>query len=491
MLTSLPEDALVYVLSFLEPPDILPLCSTCKRLYELGNLRIVWTNASQFHVIARGYPFPSIDISSYDVRDLRRKTLSAYSLAHRWLAGLSSPRRKSYISGTSGTSVSHVRFLPGHGDRFLLTIAKSIWSAVAIWDLSSKESRKVGEWSPRGAIFNGFALNEDPDGGAELAISVHLNGEASVRLLSLDEGIDGPCTFREIYTVSTTMRPLKLVGYLLALSDETSQTAVWNWRNGTYAILENSIEDVPVGQSAYNECIQVLFAHRSILVVRARSVHLFPYPTLKPYYPDDPHPTPYTPIAHHSFGWVDGMCVNVCPYLDRGTTTVSSWSPLSILVRGESDDPWTSDVLNLELYTIDPNADYPSDDGDLDTHIPPYLFPPRLVNQVRSLRGSLRCTQVFLGRFGTAAWIQPQERFYAGLLADVPQQMQVDRRGRTPHESLMMAVFPGSLSTAEGEVVARRVFVNEANNWTSFDYDEVRGRVALGSSFGVITLLEL
>jgi len=57
----------------------------------------------------------------------------------------------------------------------MMTISKSVWSEMAIWDMGEEDARKVCEWSPRGAIFNGFALNSDPDSEATVAISLHLN----------------------------------------------------------------------------------------------------------------------------------------------------------------------------------------------------------------------------------------------------------------------------------------------------------------------------
>jgi hypothetical protein len=147
----------------------------------------------------------------------------------------------------------------------------------------------------------------------------------------------------------------------------------------------------------------------------------------------------------------------------------------------------------------------------------PYLFPPRLTHKVASLRGSLRCKQIALGRFGTALWVQPRDRFATGLLADVPDYLNPPASRR--NEALVAAVFPGSLNPSsrgrrdkeqggsesvddvldelgdsEEEVVVagRNIFENApGSSWTSFDYDEVGGRVALGSSFGKVTILQL
>lgn len=264
-----------------------------------------------------------------------------------------------------------------------------------------------------------------------------------------------------------------------------------------------------------NDCVQVVFSHESILVVRARSIHLFPFPDLEYPHSSGEQPTIYKPIAHHSFGWVDGECVAICPFIYPTPTKTSkaTWLPLSILVGGESDDPWAADIHYLELYTLEPNPDYPEEAGahgqafrkDISGQTPetrlsasPYLFPPQLTNKVACLRGSLRCKRVLLGRFGTAVWIQPRDRFIGGLLADIPANLVPSSNA---HESLVITAFPGSLNTgagADGElmttsiVVGKKIYQNQSNtSWTSFDYDEIGGRIVLGSSFGRVTVLYL
>jgi len=316
------------------------------------------------------------------------------------------------------------------------------------------------------------------------------------------------------------MKPVTLMGDLLALSDNISQTAIWNWRIGSYAILQHEHNDVVVLQvrTSYvhyillmmtilfqsNDCIQILFTYQSILIVRARSIHLFPFPTLLVQNANEPPPTPHLPIADHSFGWVDSECVTICPFLDQSAAQPSlPWHPLSILVRGESDDPWSSDIHNLELYTLQPNPLYACDQPTLgeDNPIPPYLFPPRLQHQVPCLRGSLSCKHTILGRFGTAIWIQPRDRFVGGLLADIPAYLVPSSNSQ---ETLVVVVFPGSLNPGasgslenegDGEskvIVGKKLIGNDGmNSWTSFDYDEVGGRVVLGSNFGRVTVLEL
>jgi hypothetical protein len=108
------------------------------------------------------------------IPELEWNTCHAFFLASRWLSGCSI-RRTSFIDATSNTSVSEIRFVPGHRGEWILTVSKGIWDVITIWDVSAKP-QKCCEWSPRGAIFNGFVLNSDGSSEATLAVSVMKDG---------------------------------------------------------------------------------------------------------------------------------------------------------------------------------------------------------------------------------------------------------------------------------------------------------------------------
>jgi len=229
-----------------------------------------------------------------------------------------------------------------------------------------------------------------------------------------------------------------------------------------------------------------------------------------------------------------------------GSNTLSEGlpPPLTILVRSQSDNPWTSDEHSLDLYALMPNPDTNLDVtqseppflGNLaspvaaDTPVPtlsdtppeprrtPYLFPPLPTSRISSIRGSLRCTDVVLGPCRTAVWIRPHDSSLAGLMGGLQngEQYQLPsylfEQTERSQEGLVCAVFPGPLcqnhmhkygahessrgtgntprhSKAEGDV--RMMWMNELNNWTTLDYYEAMGRIALGSGDGYVTLLEL
>lgn len=168
----------------------------------------------------------------------------------------------------------------------------------------------------------------------------------------------------------------------------------------------------------------------------------------------------------------------------------------------------------------------------------PYLFPPARADQTSAtVRGFLRCRDIVLGPSGTALWIQPRAARTAHLTgydvhssaAQVPDSFNPDfqlhyahpsfstgfaeppaDQGRTA-ECLCAAVFAGPLQrrrhaggsreAEEGDgahggtraQAARTLWLQrkEGCNWAALDYEEEVGRVALGSSDGSVTVLDL
>lgn len=144
-------------------------------MWAISKLRIVWTNACAAYILEKGYPFPSQPLDAMSVSELEQRTCHAFYLSSRWLSGLSQPRRTLLIDATAAISASLVRFLPGRFGDWLVTVSKSIWHVLTIWDISSEPPRKACDWSPRGAIFSGMAVNADPASEATLALSVAQN----------------------------------------------------------------------------------------------------------------------------------------------------------------------------------------------------------------------------------------------------------------------------------------------------------------------------
>jgi hypothetical protein len=469
-------------------------------------------------VLSHGYPFSQLPLNS--LPHLESLTRKAYSLGRKWLSPCPNPLTSQIFAANPSTYIEAVKFLPGKN--WLLVVSKGIWSGITAWDLDAGITR-MAEWTPKGAIFNGFAVNADPDSKATLAVSIQdrlviclgfVYSSAQIwlsfpriQILSLlCNASSTTVAFQSISTIHTRMRPIALQGDIIAFSDDFSDTIVRNLKDDTCAALRNT---AVTGETAWkvilflyfftcgprsrlnnfkaDRCIQVVFAYRCIVVIRARSIHLFAEPILN-------HSMPiYGALTRHSFGWLDGVSVSMTPRPNPvDIHDHPSHNPICILLRSESDDPWSQEQHTLRFFTLRPNPQYPislRQNDDSGTNISPYLFPPSLTAEVSSVHGSLRCADIQLQPYGTAVWVHPRNRAVAGLISDDAHVATPDTP--TASERLVAAVFPGRLNRTGTGDGPKTLWTNEHNDWTCLDYNEEFGRIALGSRGGSVTVLQL
>jgi hypothetical protein len=127
----------------------------------------VWRDVCISDVLSRGYPFSQLPLNS--LPNLESLTRKAYALGKKWLSPSPAPRTARVFDANPSTYIEDVIFLPAKN--CLLVVSKGIWSGITAWGLDAGFSR-MAEWSPRGAIFNGFAVNINPDSEATLAVSI-------------------------------------------------------------------------------------------------------------------------------------------------------------------------------------------------------------------------------------------------------------------------------------------------------------------------------
>ncbi|KAF7355651.1 F-box domain-containing protein [Mycena sanguinolenta] len=486
-LHDLPDDVIICLFEQLDVPQILVFRQTCKRMHKISELRSVWINAYNNQILRPCHPFPTdVAIDTLPASDLECHVRRAFLLATRWLSdGPLCCGVHCEFDATNGTPVSDLRFLPGHGGTRIIAVSTSIWPIIALWELSDSGAPplKRFEWSNRDSLLHNYVINSDKTADAALAVSVNQGGDTHVEILSIHEELG----FRSLGRIDSTLTPVYFHRDLLVLCDDKDKSVVMNWKSGVSAILRRpeSVSQIQTGIGINDRCIQVMVLVAGILVIRERSLSLFANPTLT----TDP-PVVHAPILPvRYFGWLDGVAA--APILSSRSIEFNANSPppLSVLIRPELDDPWAADDHKLDLYVLHPEPTFP-----LST-TRPYMFPPVLTAQVPSLRGSLQCSDLRLGAHGTAIWIEPQDRSSGGLLADA--HAPVVRQ----NERLVGAVFPGPLfrewagdpvlGATPISVRGRTLHANELNNWNALDYDEARGRVAIGSTRGRITILSL
>lgn len=517
---------------------------------------MVWTRALAAYILAEGIPFPPVALDSLATPQLERLVLRARRLAQFWVRPMNPlASLHAEFAASSGTGITDVRFLPAH-PRWVLTVARGIWPEISCWDVGLDEGgglalrgawapRKLAEWFRKGAVFTAIAVNSDPGAEACLAVSMSFSGEDRVEVLALRQSGGSGVQFVTLATIKPSFRVMAFKGDVLALSDDMNETQLVNWRTNALACLWGS--DAPSEHNfQHNRCLDVLLSSSCTIVVRARTFEVFCTPELVP-----PHTVtePHQPVATHHFGWLDGVAVveqAQLPDRDRHAGVPR----ISILLRAESDDPWATYMHTIDLHTLESDPEYsavpaspPSDtsipesgvrpessyeDGghlhgtsynassaaDRPSRTPrrcPYLFPPVHTTSFSASRGHLRCTDMHLGRHGTALWIAPRPARDVGLTAfDVhasePQGTGVHPLTGAPSvrcERVVGALLPGALRDGHARGLWRSSDVRgrgqrtlwasaaTGGTWTSFDYDEARGVVVLGDSTGVVTVLRL
>ncbi|KAG2132948.1 hypothetical protein DEU56DRAFT_811380 [Suillus clintonianus] len=465
-LDSLDDDTLLGVFFELTVPDVLSLRQTCRRLRVFSTQQIVWQNIGSSQILQQGIPFSKKALSSFSVHDLEYRVRRAYHLGKAWQAP-SITFRPSGFAASRGGPVQDIHFIPGYDRRWLITVSQGIWSMITLWDRHTLT--RVTSWSPQKAVFSALAVNTSEDSEAALAVSLHRYDSVVVEILAItSKAPNSPLGFECIARHNTLRQPIAMHGSLLALADDEAETVIWNWKTQEYAVLQS-----PVDEDLWrNQCTQVVFAYKTILVVRARSVHAFAEPKLEPH----PNTCVHHPYAQSTFGWVDGIFVSISPSSPKDPTGMKG-QPLSVLVRKQIDDPWSS-TFKIQLWTLSPSNETTVDG-------PHYIFPPSMTTEMLSpRRGALRCTDMVLGPYGTAVWVQPEDFSVAGLIFSsnmpVPQS----------HEILVAVAFPGLLNT-QGEPQVKSSWKNLGENWTCLDYDEERGCIALGSVVGAVTILDI
>ncbi|KAH7913642.1 hypothetical protein BJ138DRAFT_1099327 [Hygrophoropsis aurantiaca] len=483
-LDKLNDDILIIIFSIFSIPDILAFRQVCKRFALISEQRIVWHNAYTTQILQQNIPFTSQPLPSLSDKQLEKLVRRAESLGRRWRSSLSEPRCAISSHIGKGAPVEEVRFIPGHDGQWVVTVSKGIWSKLTLWNCF--DLAPVAMWAPDKALFDGIAVNTEFQSSALLAISILQNGSHRVEILTIrDAEHIGNLRFESIFSLDTMHKPVALRGDLLALADIQTETILWNWRTQAYATLRS--EGI---ESWRDKCIQVVFSSNSIVVVRSRSVHLFPDPVLAAH----PNDNIYFSLASHTFGWVDGVSASLgTTFLERTSSEASVIQPLSILVRLKGDDPWST-RYKIQLWSICPNPTYSRSAETADfnpSSICPYTFPPTLMHEILSPHfGPLQCGNMVLGPYGTAVWIQPADWAVAGLISDAVhlQRMPVP----TSHESLVAALFPGALGLDASNGIIKMSWSKEDNDsWTCLDYDEGLGRIALGSQSGSISVLEI
>ncbi|KAG8212914.1 hypothetical protein J3R82DRAFT_11269 [Butyriboletus roseoflavus] len=474
-LDALNHDILIHIFTALSIPEILVLRQASRRLYLVSEEHAVWKTACTNEILGNGIPFPKRPLTALLAKDLERQTLRAYRLGLNWRSPATTLHHV-VSSPSKGGAIEDIRFLSRRGRCWVITSSLSIWWTLCVRDCDSLQV--VAQWSPGKALFNGLVVNTDDQSDATIAISIHRDGYTTVEILTICWDDACGITIHPRKTLDTSNKPIALNGDFIALCDHDSETLILNWKTQEQALLKSpdTWQDKP---------LHVAFTHGSIFVVRARSVCIFEEPRMV--FPGDDLDI-LLPRVFKSFGWVDGVSLALGPSALFSPVS-SSPPPLSLLVRNKGDDPWRP-TERFQFMMLNTDFDHTASHGTSPAEHEPVSFPFNLICSLSSHhRGPLRCSDMVLGSYGTAVWVQPSDWAAVGLVTD--DSFIEDRSMSTAPQTLVVALFPGLLNQGSLEGHIKVVFENDGDSWSCLDYDEARGLIALGSSSGEVTVYRL
>ncbi|KAL5478680.1 hypothetical protein ACEPAI_1957 [Sanghuangporus weigelae] len=452
-------------------PCILTIRQTCRRFNELTRYRSVWLEACRRFVIDEDLPFPYKSLDTVDSTELEKWTRRALALKAAWRRKTRSPCRALSFVGGPLNGLQTVRFVLKRENEWIIAVSEGIWPLICCWDLhfiKDGSPTRVGEWFCRGATIKDIAVDTSLTSDACIAVSIDNYSQRKryieiqrIRPISQTREV----AFEMIKALDISHNPVLLDGDILVTSDEFSQVQIMNWQTGEFVILKGSEEQDNVIQ--HNKCLQVLFTNQGIFVARSRSIELFPNVGL--HKPEEAMP-PVRPLKTCSFGWIDGISMAPLWKHDPDYTKET----ICVIIRAEEGNPWMSDIHSTRYYIIPMRGD-PDPDPSL------YAFPPIQLASVASKRGFMRCPFLALGPAGTSLWVSSG----------------VDRSGARTQD-LWSAVWLGPMrdGTSLEELGWRRSKLISTGDggrtvWTSMDYVESRGCIALGAVDGSVTILYL
>ena len=177
---------------------------------------------------------------------------------------------------------------------------------------------------------------------------------------------------------------------------------------------------------------------------------------------------PIRPLKTYSFGWISGIAIAPIWKHDPDYPREA----VCAIIRMEGEDPWESDIDSLK-YFVFPRIDGPDVDSSL------YRFPPVHLASIFSGKKRMHGNPLALGPSGTCLFVGVQ----AG-------------NGGVRRQYLWSTTWLGPMGDGGVDEVdsgCSELFSTGGGRslWTSMDYVESRGCIALGAVDGSVAVLFL
>ncbi|KAF7309501.1 F-box domain-containing protein [Mycena indigotica] len=448
---SLPVDILLVVLKYLTLQDFVAFSQASKHFYEITQLRSVWLDLLNHHVLQRSYPIPRLDgrdPTQLRVSELQSCIIDALRLRRLWTAASPQPLQRRTFTTQNVDGLCPLTLTTTNDER--------IYTAQC-WDISPAQPLCVAR--RRVSSFGGLRVNTDGSYPGVLALKSH----NTVEILGIDftagQGFFAVQVLEDVTETLHVFANSKLLTKFndqrLHLRDLQKPHSVMELRNS------NFIEQ--------RECLDALISDVYAVLIRTTSLEIYSITSDRPI---------SEPLASHAWQWrIDSVSVNYQPSYQNNTI-----APINLLVRYSSLFPWP--VNALHHYVIPRNSHYDAQQ-DISPNNLPYETRPALIQSFASPIRLFARWDMVLGKYGTALWIDSHtEDYFANSV-----------------EGQRLAGVLFSISEDEGEKVDLRELVasshastvydvREDDGWMRIAVDDEEGKIALGTTTGEITLLE-
>ncbi|KAF9466173.1 hypothetical protein BDZ94DRAFT_250818 [Collybia nuda] len=473
LILSLPVDVCLPIFHYLSVLDILRIRQTCKAFEKISHLRSVWHGYLRTRIQERNIPVPGLSqekFESLSAFELEQCVRRALLLRKNWTSSSPVISSRLEIQALPTSRIIALEFLPGEERRWLISIASTVETTrkftAQCWDLRPTRPQCIAiKEFPK---LQGFAVNRHADNLGHLAVR-----HAGIEVLKIDLACTNPASA----FVTTAFFPNKphrvhvYQGSVVLTRDDHDRLYIWDIENfqGECELKNSEIQ--------FEAPLEAVIQDTFVIIIRQTTLEIYGLPSVL-----SPGSVVF-PIAVHRWQWKLDTVI---------ASTQASWeatqsgklSPINILVRYGSLLPWPLNVLHH--YVLFPNMFYEAprivDPSNLPYHISPFLH--------RIIPSPIRLFSTYamsIGSHGTAIWTDSHTEDYFDR-ADQGQRLAGSIRllpAANPDNSEAMAPDTRVESTTDSMVFD----VSEQDRWVRVTVDEEEGRIALGSTDGMITIL--
>ncbi|KAJ3743768.1 hypothetical protein DFH05DRAFT_1400248 [Lentinula detonsa] len=491
MILPLPEDIFLTIFQYLGLEEVLSMRTVCKSFKDMTHLRGLWISILRKEVWARNIPTPRIDLDRLSATQIEKLVANALCLHRNWTSEYPrAVRRRHVMVATPGARITSLHFITLEGCSCLLSFSLTSrveprMMTVECWDMNSLrcKARRTMQW------FGGYAVNSDPESTGVIAIKTPF-----VEVLAFDPSASSPeSAFIPLITLNTAAKNiLSLTGNTLFFRTMNNELKILDIVRPLYELkLEDRQPLLPPNQ-VISQVLHFAVVHNDYaIILRPKTLALYDLNAFR----RGSHPplVSLSPVQVHEFQWRIDSCVMQRQISPSAPHSSNEFKPCSvnILIRYSSLFPWPVNLLHH--FILHPNHLYNSSTSGgrsstatgfaLTSNNLPYNFPPVLSRTIVSPVRLFAITDMALGSYGTAVWLDSHTDYHA----EVGQRLAGLMLGFSKDK----AETGGDNASAVEQSSTRASMVfgaHETDDWNRVAIDEGGGRTAVGSITGEIII---